>query len=139
MGSYGCSRNGTINKLEVDIYLDEGCEKQDDFDILSWWKNNASKYKILSMVARDVLAIPVSSVASESAFSAGGRVLDKFRTSLTPKIVEALICTQDWICGPTKMEVEEELGDLEELESGYIFYFNYISYLMQLFLHFPII
>ena len=46
-------------------------------------------------MARDVLAVPVATVASEAAFSIGGRVLDAFRSSLTPKIVEALICTQD--------------------------------------------
>lgn len=27
------------------------------FDILLWWKNNSERYKILSMIARDVLAI----------------------------------------------------------------------------------
>ena len=69
--------------LELDI---EG------FDILLWWKNNAVKYPVLSMIARDILAIPVSSVASESAFSTGGRILDPFRSSLSPSMVEALIC-----------------------------------------------
>ncbi|CAN1331500.1 hypothetical protein LINPERPRIM_LOCUS35353 [Linum perenne] len=32
-------------------------------------------------MARDVLAVPISSVASESAFSTGGRVLSNFRSS----------------------------------------------------------
>ncbi|XP_028755608.1 zinc finger BED domain-containing protein RICESLEEPER 2-like [Neltuma alba] len=39
-----------------------------NFDILAWWKVNSSKYKILSLIARDVLAMPVSTVSSESAF-----------------------------------------------------------------------
>ncbi|KAF7124301.1 hypothetical protein RHSIM_Rhsim12G0168900 [Rhododendron simsii] len=64
-------------KSEVDKYLEELCEKEtSNFDILIWWKVNSSKYVILSKVARDVLAIPVSTVASESAFSTGGRVID---------------------------------------------------------------
>ncbi|CAN1323950.1 Putative AC transposase [Linum perenne] len=46
-------------------------------------------------MARDVLAVPISYVASESAFSTGGRVLSNFRTSLTPIIAEALICAED--------------------------------------------
>ena len=44
------------------------------------------------MIARDVLAIHVLMVASESTFGTRGWVLDTFRTSLTPRIVEALIC-----------------------------------------------
>ena len=46
-------------------------------------------------MARNVLAIPISTVTFESAFSTGGHVLDSFRTSLTRKMVEALICAQD--------------------------------------------
>jgi hypothetical protein len=41
----------------------------------------------------------MSTVASESAFSVGGRVLDPFRTRLDPTMVEALVCTKDWIAG----------------------------------------
>ena len=48
------------------------------FDILEWWKVNSSKYQILSHVARDVFAIPVSTVAFKSAFGARGRILYLF-------------------------------------------------------------
>ncbi|GFZ00850.1 hypothetical protein Acr_14g0004850 [Actinidia rufa] len=107
------------SKSEVDKYLEETIEKDtDDFEILGWWKINSSKYRILSQIARDVLAIPVSTVASESAFSTGGRVLDQFRSSLTPKLVECLICTQDWLrASLIPIDVEESLDELQELES----------------------
>ena len=66
-----------------------------DFNILLWWKVNAPKYSILAEVAHDILAIHISTVASECAFSNGGRILDSFRSSLSLFTVEALICTQD--------------------------------------------
>ncbi|KAL8531032.1 hypothetical protein ACS0TY_007879 [Phlomoides rotata] len=59
------------------------------------WKVNSPRFPILSEIARDVLAIPISTVASESTFRTGGRVLDAFRSSLTPKVVQSLICGQD--------------------------------------------
>ena len=107
----------------MDKYLGEDCEdEEDDFNILTWWKVNSPRFPVLSKLARDVLAVPVSTVASEAAFSTGGRVLDPFRSSLTPKIVQALICTQDWLRpSDSKLNVEEELEDLEALESGNIF------------------
>ena len=40
-----------------------------NFDILTWWKTNAHRYPILAQIARDVLAMPISTIASESAFS----------------------------------------------------------------------
>ena len=70
-------------------------------------------------MAQDVLAIPVSSVASECAFSTGGRILDSFRSSLTPKLVQALVCLQDWLWSePQPISIEEDLDFLEQLEEG---------------------
>ncbi|XP_070029327.1 uncharacterized protein [Nicotiana sylvestris] len=73
-------------KSELDKYISEEQEPfSEEFDILSWWKTHAPRFPILSELARDVLAIPISSVASECAFSTGGRILDSFRSSLTTK------------------------------------------------------
>ena len=88
------------------------------FDILKWWKGQSSRFPILSKLARDVLAIPISTVASESAFSTGGRVLDDFRTSLTPFMVEALVCTQDWLRKPTSIDVVENTEQLTKYQEG---------------------
>ncbi|XP_074374004.1 zinc finger BED domain-containing protein RICESLEEPER 1-like [Apium graveolens] len=81
------------NKSDIDVFLAEEPVNplMKKFDILLWWKDNASKYKTLSLISKDILVIPVSSVASESAFSTSGRILDPFRSSLSPKMVEALI------------------------------------------------
>ena len=91
--------NSVECKSELDLYLLEASvdPKTKGFDILDWWRVNSSRYRILSQVARDVLAILVYTVASESVFSTRGCVLDPFRSSLSPNTVEALICTQNWL------------------------------------------
>ena len=66
-----------------------------NFEILAWWKINNYKNKILAQIAQDVLVVPVSTTASKSAFSTGGPVLDSLRSSLSPKMVKALVCTQN--------------------------------------------
>lgn len=87
---------GKTVKKELQKYLGEENEvESNNFNILSWWKINSPRFPILAEMARDVLAIPISSVASESAFSTGGRILDSFRSSLTPKLVQTLVCLQD--------------------------------------------
>ncbi|KAH0634432.1 hypothetical protein KY290_037845 [Solanum tuberosum] len=88
-----------------------------NFNILSWWKINSPRFPVLAEMARDVLAIPISSVASECAFSTGGRILDSFRSSLTPKLVQTLVCLQDWIRSESQPKsVEEDIDVLEQLE-----------------------
>ncbi|CAI8609757.1 unnamed protein product [Vicia faba] len=110
--------NESMQKNELDLYLMENLEKKGPgFDILNWWKVNSNKYLILGQMARDILAMPVSTVASESAFSTGGRVLTCYRSSLTPKTVEALICTQNWCKSPpVSVDIEELVDELENLE-----------------------
>ncbi|XP_031106294.1 zinc finger BED domain-containing protein RICESLEEPER 2-like [Ipomoea triloba] len=113
--------SGGRKKTELEHYLSEAIvEEENSFDILRWWKVNSARFPILSKLARDVLAIPISTVASESAFSTSGRVLDSFRSSLTPKIVEALVCTQDWLRLPnTPLSIEENLEELERFEKEF--------------------
>nr|GEV52173.1 hypothetical protein [Tanacetum cinerariifolium] len=59
-----------------------------------------------------ILSIQISTVASESAFSMSGRVLDPYRNALSPQIVEALICTQSWVCTLQKSIYMDDLEDL---------------------------
>ena len=85
-------------KSEIDVYLEEEPENNiEDFDVLSWWRSKAAKFPVLSAMARDFLAIPLSTMSSESAFSLGGRILGDHRSSLTPEMLEALVCAKDWL------------------------------------------
>lgn len=85
--------------FEVERYLANPVEDPRNLklNVLLWWKMNGSKYPILEKITRDILAVPVSAVASESTFSTRHRVIDDYRSSLTLAIVEALICTENWL------------------------------------------
>ncbi|CAO2142705.1 unnamed protein product [Urochloa humidicola] len=104
---------------ELTRFLKENCEENNEkFDILNWWKVNSRKYPVLSKLAKDILAVPVSTVASESAFSTSGRIISSFRTSLSPKMVEALICGQSWIRQSHRnVDLEEIIRDLKNCEA----------------------
>jgi len=66
--------------LKENVYIPE--TSNSSFSVLEWWRNNSLKYKVLLKMAGDILAIPISTVASESTFSAGGRVIDEYRSKL---------------------------------------------------------
>ncbi|KAM6553476.1 hypothetical protein CsatB_014238 [Cannabis sativa] len=86
-------------KSELDLYLDDQVLPRTDefFDICNYWKITGSKYPVLNMIARDIFAVPVSTVASESSFSTGGRHVSPHRARLHPTTLEALVCTQSWL------------------------------------------
>ncbi|GJW58149.1 zinc finger BED domain-containing protein RICESLEEPER 2-like protein [Tanacetum coccineum] len=91
-----------LESSDLDVYLIEGiylCKDNSaiSFNILDWWKSHEIKFPILSKMAAHFLAIPITTVASEATLSASGRVIDTYRASLDPKIVQALICGGDWI------------------------------------------
>ncbi|KAL3516747.1 hypothetical protein ACH5RR_023649 [Cinchona calisaya] len=89
-------------KSELVDYLEKGPQKNGpnanpvQFDCLGWWKMNRLSYPILSRMACDILAILVSTVASEATFSARTRVIDAYRASLSPETVQGLMCGGDW-------------------------------------------
>ena len=86
-------------KSELERYLEDELVpiETENFKILDWWKVAGTRYPILRKVARDIFAIPVSTVASESAFSTSGCVLSEHRSRLNSDIMEALMCSQNWL------------------------------------------
>lgn len=55
-----------------------------NFDILAWWKEREIQFPILAAMARDLLAVQASTVASESAFSHSGRIISEKGQNLAP-------------------------------------------------------
>ncbi|KAL0410282.1 UNVERIFIED_CONTAM: Zinc finger BED domain-containing protein RICESLEEPER 2 [Sesamum latifolium] len=90
-------------RLELDMYLEENLlPRTPDFDVLSWWKTNGVKYPNLQKMARDILAIPVSTVASESAFSTSGRSFSSYQSKLHPDTLDTLMCSRSWLWNEAK-------------------------------------
>ncbi|KNA06017.1 hypothetical protein SOVF_184970, partial [Spinacia oleracea] len=98
--SFTNEQSNVAVKSEIQMYYEEPLiPRASKLDILNHWRACAVRYPILSTLAKDVLAVPVSTVASESAFSTGSRVLDCVRSSLSTKTVESIICLKDWTFG----------------------------------------
>ncbi|XP_057543925.1 zinc finger BED domain-containing protein RICESLEEPER 2-like [Amaranthus tricolor] len=94
------------SKSEIDQYLESRTlPENNEFNILAWWKIDQS-YPTLRKIAKDILAIPVLSVASESAFSTGGRVVSAHRSRLHSQTVEALMCLQNWMVDDAKVNFQ---------------------------------
>ncbi|KAJ3709070.1 hypothetical protein LUZ61_012775 [Rhynchospora tenuis] len=82
---------------ELDEYLGEKVIEMggEDFDLLGWWKQNQSRFPVLSRMARDILAVPATV----------RDVLDSIKTDyedlevvqVERRLLEAVICSKDWI------------------------------------------
>ncbi|RAL50163.1 hypothetical protein DM860_007837 [Cuscuta australis] len=84
---------------ELAMYQGVPCDYDDDdvdFDVLGWWKRNEHMFPCLGMLARQVLFVPVSTVAVEREFSAGDNILIDYRSCLSAEFLETLVCNQDW-------------------------------------------
>ena len=89
------------------------------FEILGWWKANSNRYQVLSKLARDVLAVPISTIAFELVFSIRGRILDPFRSSLSPLMVQNLVCAQDWLQALVPISFRKSKDEVEVLEDEF--------------------
>jgi len=101
---------------ELSVYLDSDnvTDYEDDFDILLWWRDHKLTYPILSIMARDIMAAPVSTISSESCFSLTGRIIEERRQRLLPETVEMLTCIKDWELGERREQHSADNQDLED-------------------------
>ncbi|KAK3222925.1 hypothetical protein Dsin_009950 [Dipteronia sinensis] len=63
---------------------------------LKHWDDHKKVFPILAIIAKQILGTPVSTVAVEQEFSAGGIILEPRRSVLYPQSLEAQACVDDW-------------------------------------------
>ena len=63
-----------------------------------------NQYSIMSSIARDLLAVSMSTVASESAFSVDRHVLDEKRSKMMSETVEMLLCFKDCLDAEARLQ-----------------------------------
>ncbi|CAI8588100.1 unnamed protein product [Vicia faba] len=81
---------GDSQMLESSRMANDGL---DDYDAYL----NGIKYPTLQVIAKDILAIPISTVASESAFSTSSHILSPHRSRLHWTTLEVLMCARSWL------------------------------------------
>ncbi|XP_065654899.1 uncharacterized protein LOC136081505 [Hydra vulgaris] len=77
--------NTILSKMCQYEYLPDA---KKDFPILDWWKLYSNTWPELSSLARQILAIPASSIKSERVFNSSGNVVRLSRHNLHPEKVE---------------------------------------------------
>ena len=85
---------------ELESYLSnsfEFIEETEDkkFEILLWWKEYEKYFPILAMIAKQIFSTPISTVAVEQKFNAGGSILDSKRSCLSPTSLQMQACVDD--------------------------------------------
>ncbi|CAH1424553.1 unnamed protein product [Lactuca virosa] len=85
-------------KSQLEMYLDEPrSDIDEDLDVLSFWKAHKYRYPEPASMARDILSIPHD-------------------------IVEAIICTKDWLFatkGDEELSLEELTDDVMQMDNKY--------------------
>ena len=73
-------------------------------------------------MARDILIVSISTVVSETAFSAGGRVLSDYWSRLSPQMVDTVMISRDHMHALTirqnYSENERIQNDLDDISSS---------------------
>jgi hypothetical protein len=76
-----CSRSSVVSlglcELTICLDSDNVVAYDDEFDDLNWWHEHKLTYPVLSILAKDIMTVPVSTVSSESTFSLTGRIIEE--------------------------------------------------------------
>ncbi|KAH0762695.1 hypothetical protein KY290_018768 [Solanum tuberosum] len=109
----------SANSNELSLYLDQQYDiDESDFDLLAWWKGNTKKFPLLSRMARDVLAVPVSTIPLDKVFKQDEVQIWEKENLLGDESVERTECLKDWI------RAERRMQGLEEIDKDFLVAFE---------------
>ena len=77
-------------RRELDLYLTLPSVSSECY-VLGWWGSHMAELPLMATLARYVLCVNASSVASERLFSLSGHIVSKRRNSLKPSMVDMLV------------------------------------------------
>ncbi|KAL6512967.1 hypothetical protein OROHE_008719 [Orobanche hederae] len=83
-------------------------------NLLKWWAKRSTIFPVVATIAKEILAVPASTVSVEQAFSVGGYILDERRSRLTPQNLEAQALLNDWV----KAELRQQELNYNEQEDS---------------------
>lgn len=112
----------SANSNELSVYLEQQYDiDESEFDLLAWWKGNTKKFPLLSRMARDVLAVPVSTISLEKVFKQDEVQIWEKEDLLGDESVERTECLKDWIRAERRMQGQEEIDEdfLQALEMDF--------------------
>lgn len=81
---------------ELHAFLTSTANGDRSIDPLHWWKLNRQRFPILAMLARNILSVQPSSVASERAFSISGHVVSDLRSSMCDHSITDFVLLKCW-------------------------------------------
>jgi hypothetical protein len=108
----GCELTAYLDSDNVTAY-------EEEFDLLLWWRDHKLTFPVLSIMARDIMSVPVSTVSSESTFSLTGRIIEERRRRLLPEHVEMLACIKDWELGDKRLQHDAIVVDNQAMEESF--------------------
>jgi hypothetical protein len=88
-------QNRTVSDSEWVKWLNQEVAPRDT-DILSYLQGREKEFPIVAQMARDHLAIPATSGASECIFSSGSDLITKKRNQLGGDNIRRLLCMRSW-------------------------------------------
>lgn len=103
---------------------------------LRMMERNSSTFAILSVMAKDLLTPPMSSVAIDLKFSGLGRLISKYQTRLASEAIEAFTCLDDW---HHQRRMISATSPIRRRCWGFYFLFNYWWWFRIISLYFYIV